>query len=396
MTSRSAGPDAEVAVGPDPEELQRAQRFDQVAARIRARERGRRRRDERIADDQRHRKHDDADCQQAGLAQREVEPARRHGSDYRREQKWRKPRGSPRAQPGEQRGDRDCDRQQRPPDEPPYDGRRYERRDQRDQRGSGHLLDPSPQRVTEQQRRLRAEESDGSAQRARPDERCDERVEGERQHRGDERQVGLEHPRDVDARQLPCNAERQEDPDRVAVAEVERERRLVGGGSETVEAAAVVHHPIREGEPRRGVVELDVAGKGCFTRERDGSRERGKHGDRARERPRVDRTIAPRARQRNAGDRACGDHGRCEVGSDIRRPWRSARSRRSSRRRPEGAAPRRAAPVKSARATGRTRARARPVRPGTRAMRPASSWGVREWTAGPRAPRAPYAATRGV
>jgi len=91
--------------------------------------------------------------------------------------------------------------------------------------------------------------------------RPDERVEAEREHRRKEGQVRLEDPRGIGADQPRAHTERQQCSGRIALSEVDRQRRLVGRRVEPVQLAAVLEHPIREGEKGRSVVELDVAGK---------------------------------------------------------------------------------------------------------------------------------------
>ena len=72
----------------------------------------------------------------------------------------------------------------------------------------GQLLDPAPERVAEQDRRLRRDEGRECSHRPQWDERLEQRVQRERQHRGEERDVRLEDPGEVVA------DERVPDPDR--------------------------------------------------------------------------------------------------------------------------------------------------------------------------------------
>ena len=67
----------------------------------------------------------------------------------------------------------------------------------------------------------------------------------------------------------------------------------------------MLQRPVDEGEERRRVVELDVAGEGRISGEDDGGREHGEDHDRRSHRPRIDPRQRPRHRAREAegGDR---------------------------------------------------------------------------------------------
>src|SRR5262249_3983856 len=95
--------------------------------------------------------------------------------------------------------------------------------------------------------------------RAKP---AGELEEDERKHRGEEGEVRLVSPGAVNADDCPADAEGQQRAHGVTVAEVDGERRLVGGRGEPGEAMAVIHHTVRQREERRRVVELDAAGEG--------------------------------------------------------------------------------------------------------------------------------------
>ena len=74
--------------------------------------------------------------------------------------------------------------------------------------------------------------------------------------------------------------------------EVDRERRLVGRRGEPVQVSTVLEGVVREGEERRGVVELDVAGEGRLSRREDGRSDGEKRDERARGGVRVEAAEA--------------------------------------------------------------------------------------------------------
>jgi hypothetical protein len=115
-----------------------------------------------------------------------------------------------------------------------------------------------------------------------------------------------------------AEAERQERADRIPAGEVERERRLVRRARETAEVTAVLHDPVRDRKPGRGVVQLDVTGEGCLARQDDGRGEERKRPARGGDRPPVDRSSSPPGkRQRDAQRRERHDEGNRELGCPI-------------------------------------------------------------------------------
>ena len=132
------------------------------------------------------------------------------------------------------------------------------------------LLDTAPQRVAVEDRGLRGHEDGERAQRRRLDEPGRDRVQGQREQCAEERDVGLEQPGGVGSQELVHHPERREGADRIAVLdEVDVEHRLVRRGCEPGDAAAVLEQAVGEAQPRRGVVELDVARERRAAREED-------------------------------------------------------------------------------------------------------------------------------
>ncbi len=162
---------------------------------------------------------------------------------------------------------------------------RDERREQRQEQRRGHLLDPAPECVAEEQRRLCAEECGRGAERPAPHERLGQCVERQGEHRGEKRDLRLEEPGGVDAGQLVADPEGQECAERVPTAEVIVEDGLVGRGRELREVAPVHHRVVGEREPGRGVVERDVARECGAPREHDRRREHREDADRRDSRP---------------------------------------------------------------------------------------------------------------
>ena len=91
------------------------------------------------------------------------------------------------------------------PERPGHERRRAARSSQ----ASGELLDPAPQRVAEEERRLAATKAASARSGRSGTSGPSERVQREREHRGEERDIGLEEPGEVLAEELVPDAERQ-------------------------------------------------------------------------------------------------------------------------------------------------------------------------------------------
>ena len=148
-------------------------------------------------DDRRHREHDDARREDAELDRKRPDrPApQKHRSDHRG-----------REEPG---GRGQAQNARRSPHKTAARGRTA-RADERwpsvqgtstassaKSHAPGELLDPAPERVAEQDRRLRRDESGERSHRPQRDERLEQRVQREREHRREERDVRLEDPGEV-------------------------------------------------------------------------------------------------------------------------------------------------------------------------------------------------------
>ena len=163
-------------------------------------------------------------------------------------------------------------------------------------------------------------------------------------------------------------------PDRVADAEVDVERRLVGRRREPAQVAAVLHQPVGHRQPRGGVVELDVAGERRVTREHDRGREDGVHGacsgdgvpvwpqqswpaPAQRQRQRDARDAPARARPAARAPRWSPSWSRCDLPRAPRRNRRAAGGRRAAgcRKPARGAGRSRATPPSRRAETGASR-----------------------------------------
>ena len=254
-------------------------------------------------DDRRHREHDDARREDAELDRnRPDRPApQKHRGDHRRREE---PGGRGQAQHAHDRRTNGCERQDGSSGRARPERPGHEHREQREEPGSGELLDPAPERVAEQDRRLCRDEGGECSHRPQRDERLEQRVQRERQHRGEERDVRLEDPGEVVADEGVPDPDRHQDARRVADPERRRQRRLVGRRREPGEVARVFHHAVGHREVRRGVVELDVAGEGRLARQDDRCREDCEDSDCGAERPQVGTAAPDRPEQQSQRSRA--------------------------------------------------------------------------------------------
>ena len=239
-----------------------------------------------------------------------MEEEEHRAGDHKRDQ----PGAAGQAQHADERGDRGRERDPGARGPSGQECSRREGRDQREQPGAGQFLDPAPERVAVEDRRLRRDERGPGPQGRPEDQALEDRVERQRQHRRQEGEVGLEQPGDVVGKERVADPDRHQAPGRVAEPDRRRERRLVGGGSQAREAAGVLHHAVGHREVGRSVVELDVAVEGRPAREHGWGGEGCEGADRGRER----RTPAA-DRPRRSHDQACsgerdrkrsGEHGR--------------------------------------------------------------------------------------
>ena len=170
-----------------------------------------------------------------------------------------------------------------------------QRRDQREQQRAQQLLDPAPERVPEQDRRLCRDERREGAQRPRarslrPARRRARAPAAPRETSGTAETARRRRTKGAGGR---CRAAAAAGG--VADRERGRESPLVGRRLQAGKAAPVLHHPVGHREVGRGVVELDVAGeRRCVRRGRSEQRRR-------RRRPQPLRTptgLVARARER--------------------------------------------------------------------------------------------------
>ena len=98
------------------------------------------------------------------------------------------------AQDPEERRGGDPRRHEHPPIAGSLDRPQRQRHDRGEQRGRRHLLDPAPEVVAEEQRRLSADEGGAGAQSGRRGQRRRQRPKAERKQRPGEGDVGLDQP----------------------------------------------------------------------------------------------------------------------------------------------------------------------------------------------------------
>jgi hypothetical protein len=177
-----------------------------------------------------------------------------------------------------------------------------ERHDRGQQRRGGDLLDPSPQVVAVEQCRLGADERRDGAKGPRLEQRPGHLPQAEGNQRPERRHVRLDRPGHVLPAERARDPERKKGADWIALAEVEVQRRFVRGRVEAVEAPARLHDPIRECHPGRCVVELDVTGEGRFSGEHDRSRQSAECGQGGDRRPELKPAEQIPAAQHQAGD----------------------------------------------------------------------------------------------
>ena len=292
--------DAEIAARPDPEQLQPAQRADQVAELVAAAKAGQVVAPTVERDEGRDREHRGRDREGNRLPEQLGAPA---PGDERedREEEWRQPDGAGEALDA---GERRAGRRQRQhgPAASRRERPRRQRRDERDQPRAGNLLHAAPEDVAEQHRRLGRDHRERRPQPARVDHPLEQRVERQREQHRHERQVRLVEPGDVVGQQLVPDAQRHQRAGRVAERDGRRQRRLVGRGCEPGEGAPVLHHAIGHREVGRGVVELDVAGEGRLPGEDDRRREDGERPGSGGQRGKA-RQPAPRQREQQPDHR---------------------------------------------------------------------------------------------
>ena len=89
-------------------------------------------------------------------------------------------------------------------------GRRRQHREQHEQCSRRHLLHAAPLRVAVEQCGLCGNEGGECSQRSRRDHTRGDSVQGEREHRAEERDIGLEQPCRIGGQQLVHDAERRE------------------------------------------------------------------------------------------------------------------------------------------------------------------------------------------
>jgi hypothetical protein len=205
---------------------------------------------------------------------------------------------------------------------------------------------------------LGADHGGRGTQRRRAHQRRRQRPEAERQQRRGEGDVGLDQPGGVARGQRDTHPEGDEGTDRVALAEVEVEGRLVARAREAVEVAPVIHDPVGERKPGRRVVELDEAGDGGLAGEHDrrcvdGEDNRGRDQapglERRRAAAKPEDEAPDRGRDDQRGRQAGGNVGeRQELAGDDDRGEAEHRDQR--RRQPAGSDP-----VDEQPATGRER-----------------------------------------
>ena len=292
---------AEIAGGPDAEDLQDAERMKEVAERPVAGVAGgadthelpggrqRRNREHQAADQRERERHPGAP--DAVVCDDEDDDDRESG----------KPDKAEHVQAGEHGRGGDRQRNLRTDAKRSRQRRRDERGNENNECRDGEFLDAAPQRIAVEKRGLRAEKRDQPTKETSSQKRRHERIHRQRDHRSYEGEVRLEEPRCVLACQLVPDAERQHRADRIPSPEVDAQERRVGGRREPSQAAAMRHRVIDKREPGRRVVERDVSGEGRAPRKHDRRRVHTKHRERSGRCPHV-RTPAVSKRRADAGD----------------------------------------------------------------------------------------------
>ncbi len=249
-------PQAKVTDRPDPRELPAAQRLDQVAevfarglpARVEVAVTPEKARQD---DPHRQRQHGCRDGQQANIPRHSPQPRSARAPDPHddnAEEHRHDPSGRAGAERDYQGSRRNSHRQQSTGILGPLDDHTcHERGAEHQQECGRQLLDPPPQAVAVQQRRLGAEERHQRAQTGGLDERFRERVYTERDSRAATGQVGLEYPGRVDARQPVTDSEQHEPAERIRVRHVGRKQQGVRGRGQIRKRAPMRHHVI--GDP---------------------------------------------------------------------------------------------------------------------------------------------------
>ena len=310
---RVTGLIAEIARGPDAEHLKLVQRVSEVchlAARrdLAAARPG----DERSGDRDRRYRQDGDECDQSDRHPGgRPQPAGDEEGDHRG-CRYEQPHHSGRAENREQRGRGEGGGERRPHARPLTDRRDEQGAEEGDHRHRGELLDSAPERIGHEQSRLSSEKGDECPERSGGDQGRTNGVDRESEHGAGERERRLEQPRDVLSGQLAAEAERHERPEWIAGPEVVGEHLLVRRGGQPGERAAVIHHPIGERQPRRGVVERDVAGERRLPGEDDRGGVDSEDRDRDSDRPRVERPAScakPEADDRERDRERCRELG---------------------------------------------------------------------------------------
>ena len=187
---------------------------------------------------------------------------------------------------------------------------------------AAHLLEPTPEPVAVEQRRLRAYEGRERTQPAGFDHPGRELVEGERKQSGNNGQERLVEPHRVATNELAADADRHDRAHRIALRKVRLQGCKVGGRlAEPRQAPPVLHRPVEIGEKRRIVVELEVPGERGAAGEDDGGGVYSEGSESGGERPEVHARKAAATDGEPEPGYGRGDHGRrreprCGLGHD--------------------------------------------------------------------------------
>ena len=212
--------EAEVGSRPDAEELEPAERARECAELLGGRQHCARAEEAAGGHEHRYRQR----RHQGEVHRRAVERVlaaadHRRGRDREHEQRP-EPDEPAVAESRQQRGAGDGDRRKDSRRGRRAQGRADHRRGEGDHPGRGHLLDAAPQRVTEQEGGLGGDEGRERRDPTLPKRSRDRSIQREREHRAEEREVGLEQPGHVLTGERPADAERQKGAYRVSVADV--------------------------------------------------------------------------------------------------------------------------------------------------------------------------------
>ena len=261
---------AEICARPDSEDLERRERSEEVAELVRRRER------EPVVPAEELRGRDQRG-EPEGEGQRGCGDASSRSPEEQDPGCRQQPQSRTYARSEHERRCRHCGHEGRSDSLARPEERRGDERD----RGSGvQLLHPSPLCESVQESGLRRDSSHESVHPGTPPDAACEDVEHECEHRGEKGQIRLQEPCRVRADQPGAYSERQKRPGRIAVSQVDGERRLVRGRGEPVQVTSVLEGPIGQSEKGRAVVELDVAREGRFSRGDHGCAHREKRGER--------------------------------------------------------------------------------------------------------------------